>query len=451
MHILMKNFISILLVLLFTGSSFAGEFKIVAPVALLLSQDDASWGAEPIGDGDRPEKTWLGQFDSPDATVLVETTLTAAIDSCPDTGSCVVQLDQSIALTGVQMIQRPKTKILGLVGNEITFQNGAGGSFIEIGSNASEIVIENLNFDGKSTNYGNNGIFAVYVSGENIDKVAIKSNEIHHIYSDEDAHGIAIYGEGSTENSAIQNVIIESNSVHDMKTGSSESIVVNGNVKNWEIVGNQVADVNNIAIDVIGGEGTVTPRSLNGRILPHPLDAARYGYIENNTVTRMSTVGNEAYGAVHSWAAAIYVDGAHHLYIANNGVTDAEWAYDIGVENCVVSKDVTLETNMASNSYYGDFLIGGYAEIGFKDPAGQTINCNPGTSVDADEGHGYVENVTVKNNTFSSPADPPPAEFENTTELSHRIRQAVIIQTGVVEDHPNGIVTGDENSIRVTE
>lgn len=52
MHILMKNFISILLVLLFTGSSFAGEFKIVAPVALLLSQDDASWGAEPIGDGD---------------------------------------------------------------------------------------------------------------------------------------------------------------------------------------------------------------------------------------------------------------------------------------------------------------------------------------------------------------------------------------------------------------
>jgi hypothetical protein len=448
----MKNSISILLVFLFTGSSFAGEFKIVAPVALLLLQDDARWGAEPIGDHHRPEKVWLSQFDSPASTVVVGTSIVDAINECLP-GYCVVQLNNSMVLTGVQFIDRPKTKIIGLNDNNtLTFENnGAGGSFIEIGSNTSEIVIENLIFDGRPVNYGNNGIFAINVSGENIDKVAIIGNGIHHIYSNEDAHGIAIYGEGSTESSAIQNVIIENNIVHDMKTGSSESIVVNGNVKNWEIVGNQVWDVNNIAIDAIGGEGTVAPQAVNDRMLPHPLDAARYGYIENNTVTRMSTVGNDAYGGGHSWAGAIYVDGAHHLYIANNGVTDAEWAYDIGAENCVASRDVALENNTASNSYFGDFLIGGYAETGFKEiPAGAGINCDPGTSADADEGHGYVENVTVKSNAFNSPAGSPPP-FVNTVELSYRIRQAVIIQTDVSEDHPNGIVSGDENSIRVAE
>ena len=450
----MKISIPVLLISLFASFVFAGEFKTIAPVMSLLLQNDSAWGADPIGAEHRPERAWLSQFDSPAATVTVSSTIEEAIGRCPDDGYCVVQLDKSIVLSGAQFLGRSKTKIIGLPGNKITFSNGGtGGVIFEIWSNSSEIVIEGLEFDGESTNYLSNAIFAIYVSGEKIDKVAILNNEIHHIHSDEDAHGIAIYGEGSTENSAISNVIIDNNHVYDMKTGSSESIVVNGNVKNWEIVENQVVNVNNIAIDAIGGEGTVTPQSLDGRMLPHSLDAARYGFIENNSVTGMSTEGNPAYGSVHSWAGAIYVDGAHHLYIANNIVDGTEWAYDIGAENCVVSRGVTMENNIASNSYYGDFLIGGYAEIGFKEDstAGRAINCNPLSSNDADEGHGYVENVTVKSNTFNSPAGSPPAEFVNTFELSYRIRQSIIIHSGVTEDHPNGVVSGDENSIRVSE
>ncbi len=450
----MQIFISVLLVSMFTCPVFAGEFKTIAPVMSLLLQNDSAWGANPIGAEHRPERAWLSQFDSPAATVTVSTTIVEAVSRCPDDGYCVVQLDKPIVLSGVQFLDRSKTKIVGLPGNKITFSNGGtGGIIFEIWSNSSEIVIEGLEFDGESFNYAGNAIFAVYVSGENIDKVAILNNEIHHIHSNEDAHGIAIYGEGSTENSAISNVIIDNNHVHDMKTGSSESIVVNGNVKNWEIVRNQVVQVNNIAIDAIGGEGTVAPQTVDGRMLPHSLDAARYGFIENNSVTGMSTVGNPAYGSVHSWAGAIYVDGAHHLYIANNIVDGTEWAYDIGAENCVVSRDITLENNSASNSYYGDFLIGGYAETGFMEdsPAGRAINCDPGSSNDDNEGHGYVDNVTVKSNTFNSSAGSPPGEFVNTIELSHRIRQSIIIQSGVAEDHPNGVVSGDENSIRVSE
>jgi len=50
--------------------------------------------------------------------------------------------------------------------------------------------------------------------------------------------------------------------------------------------------------------------------------------------------------------------------------------------------------------YYGDFILGGYDEIGYKEDSerGRAINCDPGTSIDDNEGHGYVENVTVRNN-----------------------------------------------------
>lgn len=453
----MPNYLVLFMLALLPGSAFAGEFKIVSPVSLLLLQAGSSWGGELIGEESRPERTWITQFDAQAAatiTVGAGESIEDALSNCPANGYCVVQLNTAITLAGVQNIGRSKTKILGLAGNEITFQNdGAGGSFFEVGSNSSEIVFENLVLNGESVNYGNNGIFGIYVSGVNIDKVAIVGNEIHNIYSDDDAHGIAIYGEGTTEESSINNILIENNHVHDLKTGSSESIAVNGNVTHWTIIGNRVEHVNNIAIDAIGGEGTVPPQTVNGRVLPHSLDAARYGFIEHNSVTDMSTVTNPSYGEEHSWAGAIYVDGGHHLYIADNIVDGSEWAYDIGAENCVVSSNIALQNNSASNSYYGDFLIGGYAATGYKEnsAAGQAINCNPLTSVDANEGHGYVENVTVKNNTFNSPATPPPGEFEHTIELGLRIRQAIIIQTAVAEDHPNGLARGDENSIRVSE
>jgi hypothetical protein len=44
--------------------------------------------------------------------------------------------------------------------------------------------------------------------------------------------------------------------VHHLKTGSSESLVVNGNVTNFRITHNVVHDNNNIGIDVIGFERT---------------------------------------------------------------------------------------------------------------------------------------------------------------------------------------------------
>ena len=52
--------------------------------------------------------------------------------------------------------------------------------------------------------------------------------------------------------------IIDGNEVHHLKTGSIESLVVNGNVTNFRITHNIVHDNNNIGIDVIGFERTAT-------------------------------------------------------------------------------------------------------------------------------------------------------------------------------------------------
>ena len=160
----------------------------------------------------------------------------------------------------------------------------------------------------------------------------------------------------------------------------------------------------------------------------------------------MSTVTNTQYGSRHSWAAAVYIDGGHHIRVAGNRVVGSEWAYEIGAENCVKSRHVQLRDNLASGSYFGDFVVGGYAQTGFEEDS--SIGCDPTSSNDNDEGHGYVESISVACNQFETPAAPAP--FVNSVETSFRIRRAFIVQAGVTAEHTDGVVAGDENSIRVT-
>jgi hypothetical protein len=285
------------------------------------------------------------------------------------------------------------------------------------------------------------------VDGKSIKNIAILNNKIHNFDSNENAHGIAVYGTGITNAKAISHVIIEGNSVYEMRTGSSESIVVNGNVKKWEIKSNDVYDINNIAIDAIGGEGT-SPSRMNsdGRVLPGKVDAARYGFIEDNFVENMHTTDNPAYGRKESWAAAIYIDGGHHIQLKDNVVVNSAWGYEVGAENCLVSRQITMTGNSAEESYYGDLLLGGYAQRGFlKD---KSINCNPNNTRDANEGHGYVRYLTIKENLFNSSA----TALDPIT-LQYRTTHAIIVEPGVeaVNETGNGSARNDENAVRITE
>jgi hypothetical protein len=125
--------------------------------------------------------------------------------------------------------------------------------------------------------------------------IQIRNNKIHHIEHNgtwavgTDAHGIAVYGTSSTE--SINNLIIDGNELYAMKLGSSESLVVNGNVDGFQITGNTIHDNNNIGIDAIGFEG----------VSPDPAtDQARHGLIARNVVYQINSYGNPAYGTDRS-------------------------------------------------------------------------------------------------------------------------------------------------------
>ncbi len=430
--------------LLLGGSAFARDSGSLL-LLLLPHKAPTGWGATFPGQQDRPNRSWLDQF-SAIQPIKATTTLDAALDQCPDSGACVIEVG-NLRLSQTFYLTRSNTQLIGLPGNTITFADADGGSFIELESNVHDICIRGLNLDGQDHQYGSKSIFGILVNGENMNNIAILNTHIHHLSSDNDAHGIGVYGTGNQEDKAVTNIIIDHNTINDMRTGSSESIAINGNVKNWEITNNTISHVNNIAIDAIGGEGTSPVQVVNGRALPGKWDAARYGFIENNTIVDMTTLTNPAYDNKHSWAGAVYVDGAHHLLISGNEVTSAEWAYDIGAENCVKPRHIVLRNNLAAKSYYGDMYIGGYAAGGFEENT--AIQCNPLISVDDNEGHGYVLNVTIKENSFTTPTGSP--HFVSTIETGYRIRNTIIIHPNFAAQHPDGNVNGDDNSIRTQE
>jgi len=411
-----------------------------------MAQLQAKWGATPMKDSLRPPRGWMDRFSAtPD--VVAEGSIARAIDQCDDRvgsdGYCVVEI--GVNATGLPLeIERSRLKLTMKKGRDaLTTRRNA--PFIYIGDGIRDVVIEGLDLQGHRA--GDNEIYGIVVEGKKIRNIAIMNNRIHDFDSDENAHAIAVYGTAKAAKAAVTNVIIEGNEIRDMRTGSSESIAINGNVRRWEIIGNVLINLNNIAIDAIGGEGTSPARTdKNGRVLPGRYDAARYGFIENNRIEKMHTLGNPAYDNEESWAAAVYVDGGHHILIRNNQVVDSAWGYEIGAENCIVTRQVTMTGNSAEEGYYGDLVLGGYAHRGFR--RHRKILCDPTRSSDDNEGHGYVKYLTIKENTFQSEATK-----EDPITLQYRITHAIIIEPGVdpVNDDGDGSARGDENAIRTIE
>lgn len=413
---------------------------------IFASSATAAWDAIPVDQKYFPITTWEQRFSTqPDvlATASIDDAIYACDDIVGETGYCVVQITDTASRVPLY-IDRSRTKIVGFEGMK-PLLGQAYENTISVMGNTKHIVIEGIEFKGQFTEWDDS--YGIVISGESIDGVVVRNNHIHHYESWDNAHAIAVFGSGSAGRTSVRHVLIENNLVHDMKTGSSESIVVNGNVQRWAIVNNTVKDINNIAIDAIGGEGTAPTRVLSsGRTVPGVQDRARYGFIIGNHVENLSTVSNPAYGNEVSWAAAIYVDGGSRIKIEGNTVVNAPWAYEVGAENCLTTSHVSVLNNSATGSYYGDLLLGGYSEVGYK--ADANINCDPHQSIDVSEGHGYVSRVRVEGNSFES---------SNATQdrilPQFRLRGAVVLEAGVeaVNTHRNGNAPGDQNAILTQE
>lgn len=169
--------------------------------------------------------------------------------------------------------------------------------------------------------------------------ISILNNNIHHVESGKDAHGISIYGAGKQP---ITNVRIEGNNVHHLKLGTSEAVVVNGNVDGFKILNNKVHDNDNIGIDVIGGE------RISGKD-----DRARRGVIANNQVWNIDLSGRRS-------AAGIYVDGGRDVWIENNDVRNATYGIEIASEREGWNTEkVHVRGNRIQNTRLAGITLGG--------------------------------------------------------------------------------------------
>lgn len=169
-----------------------------------------------------------------------------------------------------------------------------------------------------------------------------------------DAHGIAVYGEGTVP---IHDILIAGNELFDLQLGSSEALVLNGNVSDFEVRDNVVRDCNNLGIVFIGFEGV--GKGAN--------DRARRGVCRDNLVYGIDSSHNPAYGGDFERgggersAGGIYVDGGSEILIERNVIYQCNIGIELASEHQGGSADrITLCNNLIYHNDIGGVFIGGY-------------------------------------------------------------------------------------------
>jgi hypothetical protein len=185
--------------------------------------------------------------------------------------------------------------------------------------------------------------------------IQLLDNVVYNIYTTAEAkgggaQGIAAYGTSAT--ASINNLTISGNTLYGLRTGSSESMTVNGNVQYFTITNNIVHDNDNIGIVAIGYERTAPNSSV---------DQARDGTISQNLVYNITSAKNPNYHG-QLGADGIYVDGGTRIVIEQNVVHNT----DIGIEaasehHTRLSSYVIIRNNLIYGSYIQGVSIGGYA------------------------------------------------------------------------------------------
>jgi hypothetical protein len=141
-----------------------------------------------------------------------------------------------------------------------------------------------------------------------------------------DAYGIAVIAAGSKTSQPLQHVVVEGNIFTATRTGQSETVTFNGDLKDFLAADNSIYDVDNIGLDTIGWE---TGSSQ-----------ANHGYVVGNTVYNVDTWSNSAYGKWRSGkcvarpenAAGLYDDGASYIWFDSNTVWNSDQGINLDVE-----------------------------------------------------------------------------------------------------------------------
>ena len=285
--------------------------------------------------------------------------------------------------------------------------------------NSDYVTLENLEFRNCKTT-GTNAQqkakvpIGIYVGGNGAG-IAIRNCKVHDIWQScatandfgANGFGILVYGDSAT---AIDGLILDANEIHTLRTGASESVVLNGNVTNFRVTGNTVRDCNNIGIDFIGFEGTNTNPAL---------DQARFGVCSGNVVYNVDSKFNPAYGGNFMLgggnstrsAPGLYVDGGRDIVLERNHVYLCNFAVSVGSENTgKFVTNVTVRNNLLHHCHVGGIVTGGSSPTN-----GGANNCafTNNTLYDNDTtgtGGGQfsiqenVSNITIQRNLMASTA-----------------------------------------------
>jgi hypothetical protein len=222
---------------------------------------------------------------------------------------------------------------------------------------ASDVIVTGFELRNYKTSSLKDVPIGIYVLGAG-HGVQIVNNRIHDIWTTaktnpqqcgSDAFGLTVYGTKAPQ--AIEGLAISGNEIYRTMTGCSETLSLDGNVKDFAVVSNIVHDDDNIAIGAIGFE----------RVSPDPrYDQARDGEIRGNAVYNITSYGNPDYGKQYA-SDGIYVDGGRNIVIEQNLIHNADLGIELASEHKNhVTSDVIARNNVIYSGNSAGISIGGY-------------------------------------------------------------------------------------------
>jgi hypothetical protein len=234
----------------------------------------------------------------------------------------------------------------GTASAAITFQNYPGQTAVIDGTgvrccgntveglinivNKSYITISGFEIRNYTTSSENDTPAGVWITGSGT-RIRILNNRVHRITTTSEkngnAFGISVYGTAKTP---ITELLISGNEVYDLRTGSSETVNVDGNVTHFAITNNLIHDNDNIGIDAIGYEG----------VGPVGYDEAMYGEISGNTIYNISGITNPGEGNAYD-ADGLYCDGCAYVTVERNVIFQVDYGIETTAENQVCQANGT--------------------------------------------------------------------------------------------------------------
>ncbi len=245
--------------------------------------------------------------------------------------------------------------------------------------------VSHISIEGIETEGGTHGIDyrSTRESGDMpLSDISIRGCKVHGVRG---IHGISVYA--CNDLAPVTDLTIEGCEVWDCECGSSESVVLNGNVDGFLIAENRVHDNDNIGIDMIGFEGTAKHPDEESGKNPYEADQVKNGICRDNVVYNISAEGNPEYyddGEYDLCADGIYVDGGRDIEIFNNFIF-----------NCDIGLEVATEHSPEDNELFRVSGISVHDNV-IADCTGWTGICFGGY----DEDLGFTEDCVFNHNTL---------------------------------------------------